>query len=87
MTVNSQTQLNWAGNTEINDGVKLSLDTMLNTPIPSASQPYIVAGTGAPTFTAPANTVYIRLDGSSASTRMYMNTTGSTTWTNVTTAA
>ena len=45
------------------------------------------AGTGAPTFTASNGTVYIRLDGSSASTRMYINTDGATTWTSVTTAA
>lgn len=47
----------------------------------------IYSGTGAPTFVAPANSLYIRTDGSSASTRLYSNTTGSTTWTNFTSAA
>lgn len=47
----------------------------------------LYSGTGAPTFTAPQGSMYLRKDGSSTSTRMYINTTGSTTWTNVTTAA
>lgn len=44
-------------------------------------------GSGAPTITAPQGSLYLRTDGSSTSTRLYVNTTGSTTWTNVTTAA
>lgn len=44
-------------------------------------------GSGAPTFSAAQGSVYMRSDGSSTSTRLYINTTGSTTWTNVTTAA
>jgi hypothetical protein len=44
-------------------------------------------GSGAPTFTAAQGALYLRTDGSSTSTRLYINTTGSTTWTNVTTAA
>jgi hypothetical protein len=44
-------------------------------------------GTGAPTHAAAKGSLYIRTDGSSSSTRMYVNTNGSTTWTNVTTAA
>jgi len=44
-------------------------------------------GSGAPTFSAAQGSLYMRTDGSSTSTRMYINTTGSTTWTNVTTAA
>lgn len=47
----------------------------------------IFYGSGAPTFTAAANSLYIRTDGSSTSTRLYSNTTGSTTWTNFTSAA
>lgn len=77
---------NTAGNHEVLDGVQLSYDTMTNTAIPGATQPSIVAGTGLPNFTAPKGTVFIRLDGSSASTRMYVNSTGSTTWVNVTTS-
>lgn len=44
-------------------------------------------GSGAPTFTAAQGSIYLRSDGSSTSTRMYVNTTGSTTWTNFTSAA
>lgn len=44
-------------------------------------------GSGAPTVTAAQGSIYVRTDGSSTSTRLYINTTGSTTWTNVTTAA
>lgn len=47
----------------------------------------IFAGSGAPTFAAKKGSFYLRTDGSSSSTRMYINTDGSTTWTNVTTAA
>jgi len=44
-------------------------------------------GSGAPTLSAAQGSLYMRSDGSSTSTRMYVNTNGSTTWTAVTTAA
>ena len=44
-------------------------------------------GSGAPTLSAAKGSLYLRTDGSSTSTRMYVNTTGSTTWTAVTTAS
>lgn len=44
-------------------------------------------GSGAPTVSAAQGSVYLRSDGSSTSTRLYVNTNGATTWTNVTTAA
>ncbi len=47
----------------------------------------VTSGTGAPTESASKGTLYIRLDGSSVSTRMYINTDGATTWTSFTTAA
>ncbi len=77
----------FTGNTEVADGQRLSFDAMTNVAIPAANQPYIVAGTGAPTFTASKGSLYIRLDGSSTSTRLYVNTNGATTWTNFTSAA
>lgn len=43
-------------------------------------------GSGAPTMSAAQGSLYLRSDGSSTSTRLYVNTNGSTTWTNVTTA-
>lgn len=47
----------------------------------------IYYGSGAPTVSAGQGSVYLRSDGSSTSTRLYVNTDGATTWTNVTTAA
>lgn len=44
-------------------------------------------GSGVPTVTAAQGSVYLRSDGSSTSTRFYVNTDGGTTWTNVVTAA
>ena len=49
--------------------------------------PNLYYGSGLPTITAPKGSLYIRTDGSSASTRMYINTTGLAVWTNFTTAA
>lgn len=47
----------------------------------------IYIGSGAPTVSAAKGSLYLRSDGSSTSTRLYVNTDGATTWTNVTTAA
>lgn len=47
----------------------------------------IYFGSGAPTFNAAQGSVYLRSDGSSTSTRLYINTDGAGTWTNVTSAA
>lgn len=50
----------------------------------------ILTGSGAPTGTAAAKgSLYIRTDSgaSTTATRLYVNTTGSTVWTNITTAA
>lgn len=44
-------------------------------------------GSGAPTLSAAQGSLYMRTDGSSTSTRAYINTDGGTTWTAITTAA
>ncbi len=44
----------------------------------------IFYGSGAPTFSAAQGALYMRTDGSSTSTRLYVNSTGSTTWVNFT---
>lgn len=44
-------------------------------------------GSGAPTLSAAKGSLYLRSDGSGIADRMYVNTNGSTTWTNVVTAA
>lgn len=46
----------------------------------------IYYGSGAPTVSAAQGSIYMRTDGSTTSTRMYINTNGTTGWTNVTTA-
>lgn len=43
-------------------------------------------GSGAPTVSASQGSLYIRTDGSSTSTRLYVNTSGGTAWTNFTSA-
>lgn len=47
----------------------------------------IYVGSGAPTVTAAKGSLYLRTDGSSTSTRAYINTDGATTWTAITTVA
>lgn len=47
----------------------------------------IYVGSGAPSVTAAKGSFYMRSDGSSTSTRAYINTDGGTTWTAITTAA
>lgn len=47
----------------------------------------IYYGSGAPTVSAAQGSLYLRSDGSSTSSRLYINTNGGTTWTPVTTAA
>lgn len=47
----------------------------------------VFVGSGAPTIAAAQGSIYLRSDGSSTSTRIYVNSTGSTTWVAVTTAS
>jgi hypothetical protein len=47
----------------------------------------IFYGSGAPSLSADKGSLYLRSDGSSTSTRAYINTDGGTTWTSITTAA
>lgn len=47
----------------------------------------IFFGSGAPTISAAKGSLYLRSDGSSTSTRIYVNMDGGTTWTNLVTAA
>jgi hypothetical protein len=48
--------------------------------------PQIIVGSGTPTLAATQGSLYLRTDGSSTSTRLYVNTNNSTGWTNVVTA-
>ncbi len=49
----------------------------------------IYAGSGTPNavVTAPKGSLYIRTDGSGTADRLYINTNGTTGWTNITAAA
>jgi hypothetical protein len=47
----------------------------------------IYFGSGAPTVSAPQGSIYLRTDGSSTSTRLYVNSNGTTGWVAVTTAS
>ena len=47
----------------------------------------IFFGSGVPTLSAAQGSLYLRSDGNSTSTRLYVNTNGTTTWTAVTTVA
>lgn len=46
-----------------------------------------LAGTGAPTMSAAKGSLYVRTDGSSSSTRLYINSNGATSWVAITTAS
>lgn len=54
--------------------------------IGSTSNLGIFFGSGLPTLSAAQGSLYLRTDGSSASTRLYVNINGTNGWTNVTTA-
>lgn len=64
-------------NVVINQGIALG----------TSSGPTITAGSGAPSFSAAQGSLYLRTDGSSSSTRAYINSNGSTGWIAVTTAS
>lgn len=49
--------------------------------------PTVCFGSGAPTLSAAQGSLYLRTDGSSSSTRAYVNSDGGTTWVAVTTAS
>ena len=44
-------------------------------------------GSGAPTLSAAKGSLYLRSDGSTTTSRAYINTNGTTTWTAITTVA
>jgi hypothetical protein len=52
----------------------------------SAGAAGIYFGSGAPTVVAPQGSIYLRTDGSSTSTRLYVATDAAGTWTNLTAA-
>lgn len=73
-------------------GVQTKLPIKLTVPGSSTSA-WVISGTGAPgtagtpSATAPQGTLYLRTDGSSTSTRAYIATNNTGTYTAITTAA
>lgn len=74
------------GNQQVQDGATIAWDSMLNAPIPVASQPTITAGSGAPTFSSTKGSLYLNITASAISTRVYVNN-GTTAWIALTTAS
>ena len=62
--------------------------TLATSPTVAGASPGVFTGSGSPNavLTAPKGSLYLRTDGSSTSTRAYINTDAATAWTSVTTA-
>lgn len=82
----STKNLDLTGNQVLQDGATITWDSMTNVAIPAATQPSVVAGTGAPTFSSIKGTLYLNLTGSTTATRLYINN-GTTNWVAITTAS
>ena len=52
-----------------------------------STAPVVCFGSGAPTLTVPIGSIYLRTDGSSSSTRLYMCSVANGTWVAITTAS
>lgn len=85
MALQTNATYDLVGNSGKFDSIQIDRDAMLNTLLTTPI--HVCAGTGAPTFSAAKGTIYSNITGSSVATRLYVNTDGATTWTNVTTAA
>lgn len=48
---------------------------------------YVISGSGAPTKYAPKGTLYCKIDATTTTTRLYINTDGGTTWASFTASA
>lgn len=86
-TVNGTLQVNGVTQLVSGEAVAAGGNTNSRITLSSTANLGIYFGSGAPTVSAAQGSLYIRTDGSSTSTRLYVNTNGTTGWTNVTTAA
>lgn len=76
------------GNVDISDAQVVSFDSQTGVQLAAALQPYItVSSVSPPTFSAPKGTLCLSTAGSSVSTRLYVNTNGTTGWAAITTAS
>lgn len=80
----------------VNPTFKGAIGSATEADVISGGQPVIYFGsssfsigstTGAPTYTAPKGSICLRVDGSSTSTRLYINSTGTGGWVAITTAS
>lgn len=79
--------LDTTGNTEVADAQVLTFDSQATLQLAPALRPYItVSSVSPPTFSAPKGSICLSTVGSSATTRVYVNTNGTTGWTSITTA-
>lgn len=82
-------------NNQVNPDYGLDFDTTLNSvalafgkaDIRLSTSVTISTGSGAPSASLPKGSLYLRTDGSSTSSRLYVATDGTGTWTPITTAA
>ena len=65
----------------------LNLALPYTTPTRGSGAGGIYTGNGAPTFVATKGSLYVQLDATTTTTRLYINTDGSTTWAYFTTSA
>lgn len=80
--------LDTTGNTEVADAQVLTWDSQATVQLAAANRPYItVSSVSPPTFSAPKGTLCLSTAGSSVSTRLYVNTNGTTGWAAITTAS
>ena len=82
LDMNGNQVLNLPPPASINSPARL-VDVVTN---PTITVPPVFTGSGAPTLSAIQGSLYLRTDGNSTSTRVYVNTNGSTGWTNLVSA-
>lgn len=76
--------LDLSGNTVVVSNLKINSDTPFQT---AATQPSVLAGSGAPTLTANKGSIYTNVTASTTTTRVYVNTDGAATWASFTASA
>jgi hypothetical protein len=81
--------LDMTGTVDQADAQRISYNSLTNTTIPSALQPYIIAVTATPAsvVTAPKGSLAINISATTTTSRLYVNTDGGTTWATFTTSA
>lgn len=75
------------GNVEVADAQVLTYDAQVGVELAGTLRPFLtVSSVSPPTFSAPKGSICLSTAGSSTSTRLYVNTNGTTGWTAITTA-